>query len=262
MVAGHNSGPPFGARQVPVMAAAIVGLILAEGMLTTALAQGTPPDSRVAIDVSGGLQATITTVSQAITFEQYSETGSLTSTYSTGRRPVAEGGLTVRLWRAFGVGVSGSYVHDSGSAQVNALVPNPLVAGQPRQVDGPAGVAHSEVAMNFQATYWTTLGERLDLVVSGGPSIFRVDQDFVSDVTYTQTFPYTIATYQGASVLRQRATVGGGNIGGAVGWRVARHFGLEATGRFSRASADFAGTSAQTVVVGGLHFGGGIRVLF
>jgi len=120
---------------------------LAEGMSTTALAQSTP-DSRVALDVTGGYQTSLTRFSQSVTFEQYSEPGSLTSTYTVKRRPAADAGLAMRVWRTFGVGISGSYFHDSGSTQVNALVPNPFVFGQPRQVNGSAGVSHTEIGMH------------------------------------------------------------------------------------------------------------------
>jgi hypothetical protein len=243
------------------MVAALAALTLAEGMSTTALAQ-TTPDSRLALDLGGGYQTNTTGFSQTVTFEQYAETGSLTSTYTIGRRPVADAGLTVRVWRAFGVGISGSYFHDPGSAQVNALVPNPLVFGQPRQVSGPAAVSHTEIGTHVQAVYWRQLSPRLEIVILGGPSVFRVDQDFVSDVTYTQTYPYDTATYQGASVIRQRKTVTGGNIGGEVGWRVARHLGLAAAVRYSHATAEFPGTSAQAIAIGGPQVGGGVRLLF
>jgi hypothetical protein len=244
-----------------VIVIALVGLMWAQGMSTTALAQGVP-DSRVALHFRGGYQTNVSSFSQTVMFEQYSETGSLTSSYTVRRGPVLDAGLTVRVWRTFGVGVSGSYFHDSGLAQVNALVPHPFVFGQPRQVNGSSSVPRTEIGMHFQAAYWAQPSQRLEVVVTGGPSVFRVDQDFVSDVTFTQTAPYDTATYQGSSVIRQRKTVSGGNIGGEIGWRVARRLGLAAAVGFSRARAQFPGTSAQAVVIGGLHVGGGVRLLF
>jgi hypothetical protein len=186
MVERSNGWPEFGLSRVPLIVAALVGLMLAEGMSATAIAQGTP-DSRATLDLGGGCQTTVTGFSQTVTFEQYSESGSLTSTYTVGRRPVVDAGLIVRVWRTVGVGLSGSYFHDSGSAQVNALVPQPFVFGQPRQVNGLAGASHTEIGVHFQAAYWVQPSPRLEFIVSGGPSVFRIDQDFVSDVTYSQT---------------------------------------------------------------------------
>ncbi len=232
------------------------------GISGTALAQGTPPESRMAVDLGGGYQTSTASFSQTVGFELYSEQGSLTSSYTIGRQPVADAGVTLRVWRTFGIGLAESFLHDSGSAQVTALLPNPFVFGQPRQINGSAAVSHTEAATHLQATYWAQLSQRLEVVVAGGPSFFRVDQDFVSDVTYTETYPDDTATYQGASVVRQRKTVTGGNISGEIGWRLARHLGLAGALRFSRATAQFPGTSAQAVVVGSLQVGGGVRLLF
>src|SRR4051812_18920302 len=103
-----------GVARTSAVAAALVVISVAAGGGTDAFAQ-TVPDSRVAVSVTGGYQLTTRSFTQTVTFEQYSEEGSLTATYATGRRPVLEAGVIVRLWRSFGVGVSASYLRDSGS---------------------------------------------------------------------------------------------------------------------------------------------------
>lgn len=242
-------------------ASVLLGLILAGAVATAARAQNVP-DSRLALDFGGGYRVTTSSFTQSITFEQYSETGSLTTSYVIARRPVADAGIMVRLWRQLAVGTVATYLHDSETAHVNALIPNPLVFDQPRQISGPVAVSHTDLAVHFQAAYWMQPTRRLEISIAGGPSTFRVTQYFVSDVAYSQTFPYTTATFEGASVVRERKTVLGGNIGAQVGWRLARHFSVTAGTRFARASATFAGTSAQSIAVGGLDMGGGIRLRF
>jgi hypothetical protein len=249
---------PRGAAGIAVSAFALVA---AGGWWTPVFAQRTP-DSRVAVSVGAAAQLTATSFSQSITFEQYSEAGSLSAAYSFRPNPVVDAGVTVRVWGRLGIGVSGSYAAESATAQVNASVPNPLVFGQPRQVDGPAGVSHTELGVHIQAVYWVEPTPRTEIVVSGGPSVFHVNQDFVSDVTYTQSYPYTIATYQGAAVIRERQTVNGANIGGEVGWKLAPHVNLSAGLRFTHATANFSDTNATSVAIGGLHVGGGVRFLF
>lgn len=261
MIAGSTGRSRFGWRQVLGTGLAVAALAGADGAATTAQAQGTP-ESRVAASIIGGYRLTAPTFSQSVTFEQYSEPGTLTTTYTQERRPIIEFGATVRVWRNIGVGVSGSHSEDSGTAQVHALVPHPFVFNQPREVNGPADVTSIESVVHVQVAYWTQLTPRLDLIVSGGPSFFRVEQDFVNDVAYTETAPYDTATFQSATVERQQQSVTGGNIGGEVGWRLARHLGLEGAVRYSHAHADFPGTSATPVPVGGFHLGGGVRFLF
>jgi hypothetical protein len=261
MIAGSTGRSRFGWRQVLRTGVAVAALACAEGTATTAQAQGTP-DSRIAASITGGYRLTAPTFSQSVTFEQYSEPGSLTTTYTQERRPIVDFGATVRVWRNVGVGVSGSHSDDSGTAQVHALVPHPFVFNQPREVNGPADVTSIESAVHVQVAYWAQLTPRLDLIISGGPSFFRVEQDFVTDVAYTESAPYDTATFQGATVERQQQSVTGGNIGGEVGWRLARHIGLAGAVRYSHARADFPGTSATPVPVGGFHVGGGVRLLF
>jgi hypothetical protein len=247
-----------GGRRGVAIVAALLGLIFTAGTSTPAHAQSVP-DSRVAVDFGGGAQVTTSSFSQFVTFEQYAETGSLTAGYDVGRRPFVELGGTVRLWRHIGAGIAGTYLHDPGSAQVVAQVPNPLVFGQPREINGSVAVAHTEVGLHFQAVYWMQHSERLEIMISGGPSVFHVTQDFVSGVDYTQTFPYTTAAFQDASVVRERKTVVGGTVAGQAGWQMARHFSLVAGIRFTRASASFPDTSASAVAVGGLQISGGVR---
>ena len=253
--------PPSGLGRVLLLMAVLIGVLTADGMNTPAMAQ-TTPDSRVAVDLGISFQPNATSVSQAVTFEENSEPGTLTSTYTAKKGPIFDAGATVRVWRQLGVGLSMSYLHDVGAAQVSAMVPNPFVFDQPRQINGTPSVLHTEIGVHVQALYWVQLTPHLDVIVSGGPSVFRVDQDFVSDVTYTQTDPYDTATYQGASVIREQQTVTGGNVGGEVGWRVTRHLDLAGAVRYSRATADFPDTSSQPVVLGGLRLGGGIRLRF
>ncbi|MEO8521852.1 MAG: hypothetical protein ABI603_10840 [Acidobacteriota bacterium] len=245
----------------PARLAAFTTLILAGGMGATASAQATPED-RAAVSITAGYQTSQPTFSQSITFEEYSEEGSLTTAYATRRRPVADAGLTLRLWRRLGVGVAGSYFHDAGSATVNALLPNPFVFGQPRPISGPASVTHDELALHLQVAYWATLSPRVALIISGGPTVFRVDQDFVSDVTFSHADPFDTATYEGSSVIRKRQTVTGGNIGGELGWRLARHLALAGSVRYAHANAVFPDTNADAVPVGGLHIGAGLHLLF
>src|SRR4051794_8648170 len=201
MIAGAQRGSTDRLRQALRTCAVFAALAGADGTATIALAQATP-DAHVAVSVLGGVQATSPTFSQSIEFEQYSETGSLTTTYTHPRRPVFDIGATVRLFRNFGVGVSGSHFEDSTTAQVHALVPHPFLFNQPREVNGPADVTSIESALHLQAAYWTQLTPRLDLIVSGGPSFFRIEQDFVSDVAFSETDPYTTATFEGATVER------------------------------------------------------------
>lgn len=245
-------------RTVELCAAAAVASVISAG---TASAQRVPPE-RVAVTITGGSVKPATSFTQTVTFEAYSEEGSLNAAYTAASRPSIDGGLTVRVWHGFAVGVAGEYFTDAGTAQVTASIPNPLVANQPRQINGPANVTHTETAAHLQAAYWFRANRRLTMIVEGGPSFFQVSQDFVSDVTYTQTFPYTTATFQGASTIREKKSATGFNIAGEAGWRVWGHLSVVGAARFSHATARFTDALAQPLTLGGLHVGAGVRFMF
>lgn len=239
----------------------VVASLLGAGApgLARAQAVSTP---RVAVSVGGASQVSATTFSQAVTFEQYSEQGSLTSEYTIGRGPAAAGGVTVRLWRRLGVGIAGSRFHSPGSARISATLPHPFAFNQPRQIEGVVTAPRTETGLHVVAAYWTRLGPRLDLLLTAGPSRFRVEQDFVSDVSYAETAPFDTAAFESAARIRKRSTATGGNAGAELGYRVAAHVAVTAAARLSRATVTVAGTSATPLTCGGLQLGGGLRLAF
>ena len=236
-------------------------------MAVTALAAGAAsaqslPPEHVAVTITGGYMNPSTSFTQNVTFEQYSEQGSLTADYKAASRPSVDGGMTVRVWRGLAVGVAGAHFQDRGVAQVSAAVPNPIVANQPRQISGPANVTHTETAAHVEAAYWFRAGPRGTVIVEGGPSFFQVTQDFISDVTYTQAFPYTTATYQSVTTVREKKSATGYNVGGEAGWRVWGHLSVVGAARFSHSTISFTDALAQPVTLGGLHVGAGIRLMY
>lgn len=246
-------------RRLGTLTAQAVGIVLFSS--AAAVAQ-TSFDHRVAVTVGAGERTTAESFSQAITFEAFSEQGSLTTNYKIARPPFVDGSLTVRIWRGFGAGVAVSYLDDSFPAHITALIPHPLIVNRPRTVSGDAAVTRRESMAHLQAVYWLRPRRRLDVMLSAGPSMIRADQDFVADVSYAQTFPYNTATFASATVARQRKTVVGFNIGGDAGWTLAGPFGVVALARYSRVIAHFPSIGAESVAIGGLNVGGGIRFRF
>src|SRR5690242_20204829 len=87
---------------------------------------------RIEVTIGPGIQLTSINASRSLSFEAFSEEGSLTAAYSEKYQPTVEGGIVVRVRGALGVGVAGSYLHDDGVANVHALVPHPFRSNQPR----------------------------------------------------------------------------------------------------------------------------------
>ena len=150
-------------------------------------------------------------------------------------------------------------------ASTTTSVPHPFHFNQPREVTGDAtGVKRSETAVHVQAMYPIKSGNHLRLVLSGGPSFFNVEQDLVTEVTVTETFPFDTATFGAAQKSRKKGSAPAFNVGADVMWMLNRTLGVGGLVRFSRTSVDLDATASRTISVdaGGVYAGGGIRLLF
>src|SRR5260370_13542704 len=108
--------------------------------------------------------------SQSISFEAFSEQGSLPTNYKVTQPPFVDGDVTVRVWRGFGAGIAVSYLHDAFPAHVTALIPHPIIVNQPRTIRGDAVVTHRESAAHLPAVYARPRMRVLDALVSVRPS--------------------------------------------------------------------------------------------
>ena len=153
----------------------------------------------------------------------------------------------------------------SRDTDVSATIPHPFFFNSPRTITGTAaGLERKEVATHVQALYALYTGTRLDVTVSGGPSIFKITQDVVSNVTFQEAYPYDSATFGSAVSTAKSKTGVGFNLGADLTVRVARHVGVGGLVRYSRASVDLPTEAASPLEVdaGGVQIAGGIRVFF
>ena len=102
-------------------------------------------------------------------------------------------------------------------------------------------------------------------MLSGGPSFFNVEQDLVTEVTVTETYPFDTAR----SRPRKKTTRQG--IGGSVQRRRRRDVDVRQDGsasagwsaiRARTVDLDAPGNRTVTVDAGGVYAGGGLRLLF
>jgi len=228
-----------------------------------AAAQSWP--ERVVVSVNGAFQATTNDFNDRFEFERNLETGSTDVDYPVQGGFIFDAGAGYRFWKNVAAGVSVSYFTRDDVASTTSSVPHPFFFNQPREVTGEAtGVKRSETAVHVQAMYLVNPGGRLRLVLSGGPSFFSVQQDLVTEVIVTETYPFDTATFASARKTREKGSAPAFNVGADVMWMLNRRFGVGGLVRFSQASVDLDAPGNRTISVdaGGLYAGGGIRLLF
>src|SRR5262249_10972203 len=142
-----------------------------------------------------------------------------------------------------------------------AQVPHPFYFNRPRPVSGDAtGLTRSETAINVEALVMLPIRPRWQAALFGGPTWFMVDQDLVTAVTVSDTYPFDTATFGRAAAVRQSHSAAGFNLGGDLSFLLRPHVGLGFDVRYSRATVKL--TDTATLVAGGPHIGGGIRFRF
>ena len=229
----------------------------------TALAQAPKPEGRFQVSANGGEQFFGDVLAQTFTLQRNLETAPVSVGIDGARAVWFDGGIAARIRKQVGASVAVSYARRNDSAAVSAAIPHPFFFNQPRSIAGAAASARRETAVHIDAVYFLTRGNVL-VLLSGGPSIFYTARDVVTDVAYTDTYPYDTATFASAATARVTRTAAGYNLSADVIWRITPQVGVGGLARFSRASATFTAApgNAATSDLGGIQVGGGVRFAF
>jgi len=143
-----------------------------------------------------------------------STVSSIDAGYPLAVAPLADLGVGVRLVGGFGFTVAGQWARRSLQADVHASLPSLIHPGRGfREVAGARAVDQERQVLHVGAAWSRVLGERMELSVSAGPSWFRVRQDLITDVSFTERYPFDVASFGDAV-----STVG---VGSAFGWHAA-----------------------------------------
>ena len=212
------------------MRTVLFSFAIALSVAAPATAQTWP--ERVHISVNGAFQPTANDFTDRFEFERDLETGSTEVDYPVQGGFVFDAGAGYRFWKNLAAGVSVSYFTRDDAASTTSSFPHPFFFNQPREVTGEAtGVKRSETAVHVQLMYLVNRGGRLRFVLSGGPSYFTVEQDLVTEVTITETFPVRHGDVRlGAEEPQER-------LGGRLQRRRRRHVDAESHIRRGRAGA-------------------------
>jgi hypothetical protein len=221
--------------------------------------------TRITIAASGGVQGGAPGLSEHFAFDRDQETETVDVKYPAKPGALVDVGAGVRFWKSLGAGVAVSRATRNGSAEVTASVPHPFLFNQPRAINGTeAGVVHAETAVHLQLQYLVPASTRVHVVLSAGPSWLNVEQEAVTDVTVTQSYPYDTAAFGGAVTKILKASAQGFHAGFDVTWMFSRSAGVGGLVRYTRADVDLDVAQGRTLAVkaGGVQGAVGIRVAF
>lgn len=248
----------------------ILSVALLLGILAGAspLSAQSPDTTRGIVGINAGAQASSISVADATTFTQFVEDGTFGSAFEVGPAMLFDAGVAARLWRRLGIGVSASRFQTTGNADVSLDAPHPFFFDQPRRFSEAPELERQTVAVHLAAAYLVPTNGRVQVIISGGPTIFSLTQDLVSDVAFDEQFPFDELVNPRAIISRESETAVGFNAGIDVGVRLGSRWGVGFLARYARAtvelstSGDTAGDRVISTDIGGFHIGGGLRLFF
>jgi len=242
-----------GCRAIAIASLAIVAAAPAHAQ--------TPWTDRGYVDVSGWYQAASTSFSDVARPITFGEPAAINTTYTVRSAAGFEAAAGVRIWRNLAAGAGVSFFSRSASGSIAAQIPHPFYFNRARPVAGDTSdLTHHETAVHVRLTWLAPLTGRWQLALSGGPSWFMLDQDLVTAVSVTQTYPFDTADFAGVTSARQSKSHIGFNAGGDLDYMLRPKVGLGFGVMFSRARVAL--TDSTTIDAGGLHVGGGLRFRF
>ncbi|MGQ0735696.1 MAG: outer membrane beta-barrel protein [Acidobacteriota bacterium] len=220
------------------------------------------------LNVNVGFEQASETLSDTATFRLYDENGTKGVASAIDSGTLFDVSIGARVWENVSVGLGYHRGTSSGEAAVTASVPNPLFFGRNRNATAVVdGLDRTEYAFHLQIGYMMPVHEKLDVHVFGGPSLFRLRQDVVGDVTFAeQAFPFT--NVDAIAVLAERpASATGVNVGVDVTYHLYdttnAKFGVGGFLRYTAAKADIVILeNAVESDLGGIQVGLGARIRF
>ena len=192
------------------------------------------------------------------------ETKTITVEHTDETAPGFNVGGAARIATQFWVGVQYAMADLKPSASIAAAIPHPILFNVPRAVEGSVEtVAHNERNLHVDLMYALPV-RAADIKVMGGPTFFNLKQEFVSDVSINETYPFDTATFAGATTHRLSNSALGFNAGVDISRAISSRMGVGGLIRYSRADVTFDGpnTGQRTVKAGGLEVSAGVRVRF
>jgi hypothetical protein len=223
-----------------------------------------PKQPRLTLLINGGYQPSTTSFDDEFSVPLYQEQQTTEVSYPVDAGPLFEGGAAIRLWKGLAVGGVISKFAVEGTANVTSSVPHPLLLLHNREVTGePGDLRREETAVHIQAQYQLPPFGKLQVVLAGGPSIIDIKQAIVTNVRYTETYPYDTATFAGVDSRRVSGTASGFNAGVDFQWMFNRNVGAGALVRVTKATVDLS-IEGRTIQVdaGGTQIGVGLRLAF
>jgi len=228
----------------------------------------TPWSDRGYINIGWGVESGSSTMTDTRTSTVYEEPATVTSAVTFTSGSLFDVGVGLRVFRNFTVGVAYHQEQNDSDGSLTGSIPSPVFFNKPRALnDTVPGLNRKEAAAHLVLGWVIPLSSKLDVMVFGGPSFFRLNQDAVSNVTFGENGGDYSKVVAQPTITERAKSVTGFNVGADATYIVwsndSVRLGAGGFIRFTQASTDVEMLgSSQPTDVGGVQFGFGGRIRF
>jgi hypothetical protein len=239
-------------------------LVLVFAPARPAAAQSSASSERIWFSVSGGVQPTVNSFSDAFEAPINTETERVAIDYPVKAGVVIAASGIYRVWKGLALGFGVTLYNRGADAAVDAQVPHPFFDNQIRAVQGTTTATRTEVGAHALIGWMMPITDRIRLLVTAGPSVLGVRQALVTGVEVTETYPYDTAAFKSATTKDSTASATGYNAGADVFWMFSRNVGVGGLVQITRARVKAPTDDGRTISIdaGGIQAGGGLRFVF
>lgn len=206
--------------------------------------------------VGGGYRVTDASFTGSATKQIHAELGAYSTRYDVKPGIALDVSAGFALWRSFGIKLGLSTYQATTPGSFQAQIPHPFFFNRPRSVSGQASaLQRRETALDLHVAGIFAPSRRVTVMVGAGPTFFSIKQDFVTDFTYGESYPYDTATFRSVSTKAETESRMGFGAGATVGVFLTKVVGIAAAAQFAATEIQFpaAGDTPTDLKLGGFR---------
>lgn len=250
----------------------VVTLLIVCGALAATASQASAQTGvwadRGYINVGWGVESGSSAMTDTVNRTVYEEAATITTASEFTSGSLFDVGVGLRVWKNMTVGVAYHQEQNDTDGQVTGSIPSPFFFNRPRTLTATEPLDRKEAATHVNIGWVFPFNDKLDAMVYGGPSFFRVTQDVISSVTHNESGATSTTVGATLDTEERKKSQTGFNVGVDVTYIAwsndSVRLGVGGFVRYATADAEIemlSGT-AQPTKLGGVQFGFGARLRF